>query len=111
MRVLAIVFSFLLISGFAFAAESDVDGTWVGSTPRGSSIKVVVAGGQAKQYYFQGRSQGVVGGKFKGGATSFGLRTEKSAKVVLKKMKGDKPSYTYTDKTGPDALKVTLTKN
>lgn len=111
MNVKTIAVSFLvLFSGAALAAESSLDGTWTGATPRGSSITVVVANGQTKAYYFKGRSQGVIGGKVTGDATAFGLRTNKSSRVAQKRLKGDKVSFVYTDNTGPDALKVTLKK-
>lgn len=112
MRAVSIVLSFVMfLSGAALAAAGELDGTWTGATPGGSSIKVVVANDQAKSYYFKGKSQGVIGGKVTGGKAAFGLRTNKSAKVVLQRQKGNKLTFVYTDNTGPDALKVTLTKN
>ena len=111
MRMIVSVLAMLaLLLGPALAAPSELDGTWVGKTPRGSSIRVVVADGKTTHYFFQGRSQGVVGGAVKGKSATFGLRTNKSSKIVLQKQKGDKVQLVYTDNTGPDALKVILTK-
>lgn len=106
--ILSICTILMMLMSPVMAAGSALDGTWVGVTPRGSSIKVVVANGKATHYYFKGRSQGVIGGTVKGNSASFGMRSEKSAKVVLRKQKGDKLQFIYTDSTGPDALKVTL---
>ena len=111
MKMIFSVFAMLvLLAGTAFAAPSELDGTWGGATPNGSSIKVVVSNGKTTHYYFKGRSQGVIGGVVKGGKTSFGLRTNKSSKVVLRKQKGDRLQLVYTDNTGPDALTVILDK-
>lgn len=111
MKVLATAFSMLvLLSNFVLAAENDLNGTWNGATPRGASIKVVVSDGQTKSYYFKGRSQGVIGGKVQRGTATFGLHTNQSAKVVLTKLKGEQASFVYTDNTGPDTLRVVLSK-
>jgi len=107
--ILSVLAMLTMFIGPVLAAPSELDGTWVGATPRGASIKVVISNGKTTHYYFKGRSQGVIGGVVKGKTASFGMRSEKSAKVVLRKQKGNQMQFIYTDNTGPDALKVILT--
>ena len=87
-----------------------LDGTWSGTTPRGSQLQVTVSGNQATSYYFQGRPQGISGGKVVGSKVSFNVAGPNQGKVVLTKGKGNTANFRYTDNTGPDALVVTVTK-
>lgn len=87
-----------------------LDGQWVGATPRGSAITVTISGNQATAYYFQGRPQGISGGKVSGNKVSFDVAGPNQGKVVMTRGKGNSASFRYTDNTGPDAMVTTVSK-
>ncbi|HEV7256831.1 MAG TPA: hypothetical protein VGN82_03535 [Bosea sp. (in: a-proteobacteria)] len=102
----------LLLTPFsaAPAAAQALEGTWVGSTPRGSALSVTISGNQATSYYFQGRPQGITGGRVSGNRVSFDVAGPNKGKVVMTKAAGSTVSFRYTDNTGPDAMTTTLSR-
>lgn len=92
------------------ALSQALDGTWTGATPRGSALSVTISGNQATAYYFQGRPQGISGGRVSGNKVTFDVAGPNKGKVVMTKGNGTSASFRYTDNTGPDAMTTTLTK-
>ncbi len=110
MRHLFMTAAFLTAIGTAPASAQALDGTWKGATPRGSALSVTISGNQATAYYFQGRPQGISGGRASGNTVRFDVAGPNQGKVVMTKGKGDTMNFRYTDTTGPGATEAVLTR-
>lgn len=109
MRPLLLAFAFASLGASGALAQS-LDGTWVGATPRGSSITVTITSGQATSYYFQNRPQGISGGKVAGNKVTFSVAGRNQGTVMMTRAKGNSAEFRYTDNTGPDAMTTTVTR-
>ncbi len=104
----------ILAAAVAMAASpawaQALDGTWTEATPRGSALSVTVSNNQVTSYYFQGRPQGLSGGRVSGAKATFGVAGPNQGQATITKGKGNSLTFRYTDKTGPEPMVTTLTR-
>ena len=93
--------------GIALAQGASLDGTWTGTTQRGGSVQITVAGNQAQSYVFRGQPVPVSGSRAFGNTLSF--QSGSTGTVTLTKGRGNTAQYSYSDTSGGNAA-ATLTR-
>ncbi len=89
------------------AMAQAMNGTWTGTTERGGSIQITVAGNQVQSYVFRGQNVPVHNARISGNGLSF--TAGNIGTVTVSGAKGKTATYSYSDTQGGNA-RATLTR-